>query len=147
MAAMSGGKSRMTCCATRLASCAACCIGDTIPKARDEVGSPHAGGGGGKLIGREAHGHPELRLADAAGEQGKFEAARHNSDNGVVPAVKGDGSAGDFRIAVVAVEPQRVADDGDRCVRVVFLLGEDAADDGRDAERGENAGSEARAVD
>jgi hypothetical protein len=72
---------------------------DTVPQARDKVGSPCAGGWG-KLIGGEARGHPKLRLPDTARKQRKFEAARHDTNNGVIPAVESDRGACNLRIAV-----------------------------------------------
>ena len=50
-------------------------------------------------------------------------------------------------IAVKAIEPQCVANHSNGSVRVVFLLGKDAAYDGRDAQGGEDTGGEAGAVD
>ena len=50
-------------------------------------------------------------------------------------------------IAMVAVQPQGITDDGERLVGVFLLRGEDAAEDGLNAERGKDAGGETSGVD
>src|SRR5215472_6631361 len=119
--------------------------GDTVLQARDEVRSPCASGWG-KLVSAETHGHPQLRLADAAGKQREFEAARHHANDGVVSSVESDRGACDVGIAVKAIKPQCVADHSNGCVRVVFLVSKDTAERGSDVEYGEDASGEARAV-
>ena len=53
------------------------------------------------------------------------------------------GAAEDVGVAVKAVEPEGVAEDGDGLVGGFFLGSEDAADEGRNAEGGKDAGGEA----
>ena len=147
MADMLAGKLRMICWATRSASCAACREGDAILEAGDHVVSPKAGVLIGKFVRREAHGHPELRLVEVPGLQGKLETARHHADDRVGLAVENDGTAEDVRIAVVAVQPQGITDDCQRLMGVLFLLRKDAAKDGLNAEGGEDTCGEPGGVD
>src|SRR5580658_9740715 len=105
--------------------------------------SPEAGVLLGKLVGREAHGHPELDLVQLTRLEWKLETARHDAEDGVGFAVENNRFADYAGIAVEAVEPQCVADDGERLARVFFLRGKDAAENGLNAERGKNAGCEA----
>ena len=86
--------------------------GDARPEAGDQVVPPHAGFVG-ELVGRHAHGHPELGLVHVAGEQGKFKATGHDADDGVGTAIENDGAAEDVWVAIEAGKPEGVAEDGD----------------------------------
>ena len=76
--------------------------GYSILETRDHVVAPIAGILIGEFIGVKAQGHPELRLVEVPALERELEAARHDSDDGVGPAVKLDGTAQHMRVAVVA---------------------------------------------
>src|SRR5258707_6881102 len=99
-----------------------------------------------KLVGGQAHGHPELCPVEVTGCWGKIKAARHHADDRICLAIEDDRVADDVRIAVITIQPQAVADDCYRFMRVLFLLRESTAEDKRNTERGENTRGEASAI-
>ena len=121
--------------------------GDAVLNAGDHLVAPDACVLIGEFIRGEAHGHPELRLIKVPGLQRKLEIARHDTDNRVCPAVEVQGSAEDAGIAVIAVQPQGVTDDGKRQMGILFLRGEDTSEDGLNAQCGKDAGGEAGGFD
>ena len=67
--------------------------GYSILETRDHVVAPIARIHFGEFIGGKAQGHPELCLVEVPGLERELEAARHDSDDSVGPAVKLDGTA------------------------------------------------------
>ncbi len=112
--------------------------GDAIFHARDHPVAPRACVLIGQLFRGEAERNPDLCLVEAAGNKGELKAARHDADDGVRATIENDGLANHTGVAMIAVEPQGVADDGDGRVGVVFLTCENAPEDGCDAESGED---------
>ena len=116
---------------------------DEVLHAGDHAIAPRAEVGVGQLFRGEAERNPDLGLIETACRQWKLEAARHNADDGIGAAIENDGLPNDAGVAMIAIEPQRIADEGERCVGVVLLRGEDAAQNRPNAERREDSSAEA----
>src|SRR5262249_5653515 len=95
---------------------------DAILDARNHLISPKAGVVLGEFLGREAHGHPELRLIETAVLQRELKTSRHHTDDGVGFAVESYGSAQYPRITLVARQPQGITDHCMRLAGIFFLL-------------------------
>src|SRR5215472_2357872 len=121
--------------------------GDAILQAADHVVGPNAGVLVGKFIRCKTNWYPNLRLVEVSGLQRKFKTTRHHTDDRVGLAVQNDGSVEDVRISVVMIQPQGITDNGNRLVRVVFLLRKDPAEDGLHAEGWEDPCCEPGDVD
>jgi len=113
--------------------------GHAILHACDHVVAPEAGVRVGEFVSAQAHGDPELCLVKAPGLQGKFKIARHYADDRVSLAIEIDRPAKNQRVAVKAVEPQRVADHDERLAGILFLPRKHAAKDGMNAESRKDA--------
>src|SRR5260370_9650432 len=91
--------------------------------------------------------HPELRLVEMSGRQWKLKTARHHADDRIDLTVERDGTAEHAVVALVTVDPQDIANDRERLMRVLFLLRKNAAKDGTHAQRWEDACGEPGGVD
>ena len=87
-----------------------------------------------------------LRLS-RPGLSGKLEAPGHDADDDIGLPVKQDLCAENVRVAVEAAFPGGVTQHRDQLLLLIFLGGEDAAHERRDAQRGEDGGRHARGVD
>ena len=100
-----------------------------------------------ELVGRQAQRNPHLRLIQSSRHQRKLKASRHHPDNRIRLPVQHNGLPQHSRIAMVPVQPQRVADYRQRLTPVVFLLRKHAPQHRRNAQRRKCPSSEPRAVD
>ena len=101
----------------------------------------------GQLLRGEAEGNPDLRLVQPSGKQRKLKASRHHADDRIRFTVQLDGLAQDMRVAMVSVQPQCVTKERHGGVTVVFLFGEDPAQQRRNAERRKHARPQPRSAD
>ncbi len=91
----------------------------------------------------EAHGNPEVVMAQPAGLEWKLEGLRHDANDGVGAAVEVDLLAEDVGVGLEALPPEGGADYRYRGGVFVLLLGEGAAEDGVDSEDGKKRGGHA----
>jgi hypothetical protein len=73
-----------------------------------------------------------------AGQEREFEIAGHDTDDDIGLAIEKDGGPEDVSAALVAALPQTVTEHDDRLLVLVFVLGEGAAEERRDLQRGED---------
>ena len=77
----------------------------------------------------------------------KLKIAWHDADDQIGLSVEQDFSVEHAPVAVKALLPERVTDHADLLVLIVFLLGEEAAEQGLYSERGKDPAAHARSVD
>ena len=116
----------MISCAAPAASCWACVGSHAGLQPPDHVVAPGSRALDQFSLG-EAHGHPKLAAVQLAGNQRKFELARHHADDLVGLAVEQNLLAQDVGIAMEAAVPRLVAEHGHLLAALIFLLGKDAA--------------------
>ena len=82
-----------------------------------------------------------------AGHEGKFKIARHDANDDVRLAIEKDRGPEDVGPALVMALPQAVTEHDDRLLLLVFGLGEGAAEERLDLERGKDLTAHANAMD
>ena len=89
----------------------------------------------------------KLAGVHVAGQEGKFEIARHDADDDVGLAIEKDGGPEDVGPALVMALPQAVTEHDDRLLLLVFGLGKGAAEERRDLQRGKDLTAHANGMD
>ena len=104
--------------------------GDARLEAADHAVAPVGLRAAVELFRAQAHRDPQLAAVEMAGDERKFEIARHDADHDVRLAVEEDLLAEDARVAVEAALPGGVAENGDLLALRILVGGVDAAQQG-----------------